>query len=80
MEALAAVAAPHPVVVQHDRLGTAHAALQAAAQFGAGDVAVLYADNPLIRPETLRRLRPHGPRPAWCCWPCARRTRGGTAG
>ena len=25
-------------------------------QFGDGDVAVLYADNPLIRPETLRRL------------------------
>ena len=57
MEALAPVAAPHPVVVQEDRLGTAHAALQAAAEFGAGDVAVLYADNPLIRSDTLRRLR-----------------------
>ena len=56
MDALAAVAAPHAVVVQQDRLGTAHAALQAAAQFGTGDVAVLYADNPLIRPDTLRRL------------------------
>ena len=56
MEALAAAAAPHPVVVQHERLGTAHAALQAAAHFGEGDVAVLYADNPLIRPDTLRRL------------------------
>jgi len=56
MEALAAAAAPHPVVVQHERLGTAHAALQAAAYFGEGDVAVLYADNPLIRPDTLRRL------------------------
>ena len=56
MEALAAAAAPHPVVVQSDRLGTAHAALQAAAHFGNGDVAVLYADNPLIRPDTLRRL------------------------
>ena len=56
MEALAAAAAPHPVAVQHDRLGTAHAALQAAAHFGGGDVAVLYADNPLIRPDTLRRL------------------------
>ena len=56
MEALARAAAPHPVVVQADRLGTAHAALQAAAQFGDGDVAVLYADNPLIRPDTLRRL------------------------
>jgi bifunctional UDP-N-acetylglucosamine pyrophosphorylase/glucosamine-1-phosphate N-acetyltransferase len=56
MEALAAAAAPHPVVVQRERLGTAHAALQAAAHFGEGDVAVLYADNPLIRPDTLRRL------------------------
>jgi len=56
MDSLAAAAAPHPVVVQSDRLGTAHAALQAAAHFGGGDVAVLYADNPLIRPDTLRRL------------------------
>ena len=56
MERLAEIAAPHPVVVQHDRLGTAHAALQAAAEFGSGDVAVLYADNPLIRPDTLHRL------------------------
>ncbi len=57
MAALEQAAAPHPVVVQADRLGTAHAALQAAAHFGDGDVAVLYADNPLIRPATLRRLR-----------------------
>ncbi len=56
MESVAAAAAPHPMVVQSDRLGTAHAALQAAAHFGGGDVAVLYADNPLIRPDTLRRL------------------------
>ncbi len=49
-------AAPWPAVVQHDRLGTAHAALQAAAYFGDGEVAVLYADNPLITPDTLRRL------------------------
>ena len=49
-------AAPWPAVVQHDRLGTAHAALQAAAYFGDGEVAVLYADNPLITTDTLRRL------------------------
>jgi bifunctional UDP-N-acetylglucosamine pyrophosphorylase/glucosamine-1-phosphate N-acetyltransferase len=49
-------AAPHPCVVQQERLGTAHAALQAVEQFGDGLVAVLYADNPLIRPATLRRL------------------------
>ncbi|MSO91144.1 MAG: bifunctional UDP-N-acetylglucosamine diphosphorylase/glucosamine-1-phosphate N-acetyltransferase GlmU [Acetobacteraceae bacterium] len=53
---LAAIAAPHPVVVQAERRGTAHAALQAVAHFGAGNVAVLYADNPLVRPETLRAL------------------------
>ena len=56
MEEVARAAAPHAVVVQQERLGTAHAALQAAALFGEGDVAVLYADNPLIRAETLRRL------------------------
>jgi bifunctional UDP-N-acetylglucosamine pyrophosphorylase/glucosamine-1-phosphate N-acetyltransferase len=49
-------ASPHICVVQQDRLGTAHAALQAAPHFGDGPVAVLYADNPLIRPETMRRL------------------------
>ncbi len=56
MDAVAVAAAPHATVMQRERLGTAHAALQAAALFGDGDVAVLYADNPLIRPETLRRL------------------------
>jgi bifunctional UDP-N-acetylglucosamine pyrophosphorylase/glucosamine-1-phosphate N-acetyltransferase len=43
-------------VVQHERRGTAHAALQAVSLFGDAEVAVLYADNPLIRPETLRHL------------------------
>ena len=58
MPALEAVADPYPCVVQEERLGTAHAALQAAAILDGfpGDVAVLYADNPLIRPETLRAL------------------------
>ncbi len=56
MDAVAAVAAPHPCVVQHERLGTAHAALQAAELFGDGEVAVLYADNPLISAATLKRL------------------------
>src|ERR1700722_508833 len=56
MGSVADCAAPHPVVVQHDRRGTAHAALQAEAEFGDGEVAVLYADNPLITPATLRRL------------------------
>src|SRR5580698_2586924 len=56
MPQLAGLAAPHPVVLQHERLGTAHAARQAADHFGDGDVAVLYADNPLIMPETFRAL------------------------
>ena len=58
MEALAKVAAPHAVVVQAERLGTAHAARMAAPLLAgyAGDVAVLYADNPLIGAGTLRRL------------------------
>jgi len=57
MPQLAAIAAPHPVVVQHERLGTAHAALQAVDYFGDGDVAVLYADNPLVTQATLGALR-----------------------
>jgi len=58
MEAVRQEAAPHVCVVQQERRGTAHAALMAAPEFGDGDseVAVLYADNPLIQPETLRRL------------------------
>jgi bifunctional UDP-N-acetylglucosamine pyrophosphorylase / glucosamine-1-phosphate N-acetyltransferase len=56
MEAVQREAAPHATVVQQERLGTAHAALAAADAFGDGDVAILYADNPLIRPGTLRRL------------------------
>ncbi len=56
MAALEKGAAPHACVVQAERLGTAHAALQAVPHFGPGDVAVLYADNPLMSEETLRAL------------------------
>ena len=56
MDTVAVAAAAHTVVVQQERLGTAHAALQAEEHFGDGDVAVLYADNPLIRADTMRRL------------------------
>jgi bifunctional UDP-N-acetylglucosamine pyrophosphorylase/glucosamine-1-phosphate N-acetyltransferase len=56
MEAVARAAAPHAVVVQQQPLGTAHAALAAAPLFGDGEVAILYADNPLILPATLSRL------------------------
>lgn len=58
MAALEQVAAPHATVVQHERLGTGHAALQAAPLLDGfvGDAAVLYADNPLITRATLQRL------------------------
>ncbi len=56
MDELARMAAPHATATQHDRLGTAHAALCAGDAFGSGEVAILFADNPLIRPDTLRRL------------------------
>ena len=59
MEGPVRAAAPHAmVVVQADRLGTGHAALQAAPVLEGftGDAAVLYADNPLISEATLRRL------------------------
>jgi bifunctional UDP-N-acetylglucosamine pyrophosphorylase/glucosamine-1-phosphate N-acetyltransferase len=57
MESVARAVAPHAVVVQQERLGTAHAALQAAPGFGTEEVAVLYADNPLISAATMRALR-----------------------
>ncbi len=56
MDTVRQEAAPHSCVVQQERHGTAHAALIAAPHFGDGEVAVLYADNPLIRPATLKRL------------------------
>jgi bifunctional UDP-N-acetylglucosamine pyrophosphorylase/glucosamine-1-phosphate N-acetyltransferase len=47
------------VFVQTERLGTAHAVLaaRAALEQPADDVLVLFADTPLVRPETLTRLR-----------------------
>jgi bifunctional UDP-N-acetylglucosamine pyrophosphorylase/glucosamine-1-phosphate N-acetyltransferase len=47
------------VFVQTDRLGTAHAVLQArtAIEAGVDDVIVLYGDTPLVTPETLRGVR-----------------------
>jgi bifunctional UDP-N-acetylglucosamine pyrophosphorylase/glucosamine-1-phosphate N-acetyltransferase len=56
MEVLAPFTAGHEVVVQRDRLGTAHAALQAVEKFGSGVVAILYADNPLVSAATLLEL------------------------
>ncbi|MFT8715608.1 bifunctional UDP-N-acetylglucosamine diphosphorylase/glucosamine-1-phosphate N-acetyltransferase GlmU [Gluconobacter potus] len=47
---------PIKTVTQIERLGTAHAANTARDLFGTGDVAILYADNPLITAETMQRL------------------------
>ncbi|MDR3375710.1 MAG: bifunctional UDP-N-acetylglucosamine diphosphorylase/glucosamine-1-phosphate N-acetyltransferase GlmU [Ancalomicrobiaceae bacterium] len=52
--------APHVTVfTQGERLGTAHAVLAARAALSepADDVIVLYGDTPLVRPETLKRVR-----------------------
>jgi bifunctional UDP-N-acetylglucosamine pyrophosphorylase/glucosamine-1-phosphate N-acetyltransferase len=45
--------------VQAKRRGTAHAVLaaKAAIERGADDVLVIFADTPLIRPQTLKRMR-----------------------
>ncbi len=47
------------VFVQRERRGTAHAALAAkpAIEQRPDDILIVYADTPLIRPATLRRLR-----------------------
>ncbi len=47
------------IAIQQDQRGTADAVLAAASHIGAhtGDVLVLFADTPLLTPETLQRLR-----------------------
>lgn len=58
MDAVTDACRPHQTVVQHDRLGTAHAALQAMAALADfdGDILVLNGDNPLIPADTVRAL------------------------
>lgn len=58
MPELERAVAPHASVVQAERLGTGHAARMAAPLLEgfAGDVAVLYGDNPLVTTATLQRL------------------------
>jgi bifunctional UDP-N-acetylglucosamine pyrophosphorylase/glucosamine-1-phosphate N-acetyltransferase len=58
MLALEKAVAPHATVVQAERLGTGHAAQQAAPLLRdfPGDVVILYADNPLVTVPTIRRL------------------------
>ena len=51
---------PHvQIAIQHERLGTAHAALAAKAAIAAGhdDVIIAFGDTPLVRPETFAALR-----------------------
>jgi bifunctional UDP-N-acetylglucosamine pyrophosphorylase/glucosamine-1-phosphate N-acetyltransferase len=58
MEQVAACVAPHPTMIQQERLGTGHAvscAKEALRGFD-GDVLVLYGDTPLITADTLRRM------------------------
>lgn len=52
-------AANAQIFVQTERLGTAHAVLAArsALEQPADDILVLFADTPLVRPETLLRMR-----------------------
>ncbi|GAA0567788.1 bifunctional UDP-N-acetylglucosamine diphosphorylase/glucosamine-1-phosphate N-acetyltransferase GlmU [Caenispirillum bisanense] len=69
MDIVSRTVAPRPTVVQADRLGTAHAVLQARRELEGfdGDVLVLYGDTPLIAPETLERMlaaRRTAPQPA----------------
>ena len=58
MEDVAAAVAPHTVVVQAQRDGTADAVRVALPHLGdaAGDVLVLYGDTPLVTPQTLALL------------------------
>lgn len=56
MDDLAHIVAPHKTVVQQERLGTGHAALTAMPLVEEGEVAILYADNPLITAHTMARL------------------------
>ena len=58
MESLSAAVAPAVTVVQHERLGTGHAVIQAREALAGfdGHVVVLYGDTPLLTAATLRRM------------------------
>lgn len=57
-DAVAKIAYPHACVIQHDRLGTAHAALQAKPLLPSFDgcVLILFGDTPLVTEATMRKL------------------------
>jgi bifunctional UDP-N-acetylglucosamine pyrophosphorylase/glucosamine-1-phosphate N-acetyltransferase len=59
MDALVKAVAPHPTAEQTDRLGTAHAVLQARAAMdgaAASTVLILYGDTPLITGATIEAM------------------------
>lgn len=58
-KALTPLAPKVDVFTQAERLGTAHAVLAAKAALAGfdGEVLILYGDTPLLRPETITRLR-----------------------
>jgi bifunctional UDP-N-acetylglucosamine pyrophosphorylase / glucosamine-1-phosphate N-acetyltransferase len=59
VEAVKAIMPGVEFYIQHERRGTAHAVLAAKAALarGADDVVVVFADTPLITPQTIARLR-----------------------
>ncbi len=68
MPQVAAAVAPHPTVVQAERLGTGHAVGQARAALAgfAGTVLILYGDTPLLGADSLAAMldrRRGGPTP-----------------
>jgi len=69
MEAVERAVAPHPTVVQAQRLGTGHAVLAAREVMAGfdGDVLIVYGDTPLLSSATLARMleaRRSAPEPA----------------
>ena len=58
MEQVAKLVTPHQTVIQSERLGTAHAVLQARSVLSdfKGDIVVLCADAPLIMADTVTKL------------------------
>ncbi len=58
MDNVTEAVAPHKTVVQHERLGTAHAVLAAAGEIEPfeGCVLILFGDQPLFMPETLKKM------------------------
>ncbi len=59
MDDVAKAVAPHPTVVQTERLGTGHAVLQAKDALAGfdGDILIAYGDTPFVTAEAYDRLR-----------------------